>query len=338
MDNFFTRYKVDDRSYAAFVKRQIHINAIAAKFNEVDVGKIDIIVSEMTSNLVKHARDGEILYRITANENTPVCEMLSIDKGPGIADINKALRDGVSSTNTLGGGLGAMSRLSTLFQIFSPRQWGTILYSKISPDNKNWVPSKTGPEADIKAVCVPKLLEEVCGDGYCVVQTPSYTKILFGDGLGHGPNAKEAVDVAKKVFSECDYTDPTDIIRHIHEHVRRTRGLVACVAVLDKKNHTWSICGVGNISTRVYSGIEYRNYMSYNGTIGLNIPKSMNPTKVDLDRNQTLIMCTDGIQTRWNINQYPSINKYDATIVAGAILKDFNRGTDDASVLIAKVI
>ena len=338
MDNHFSRYKIEDRSFVAFIKREIHVKAVQAKFNETDVGKIDIIVAELTSNLIKHVGDGELLYRVTPNEDAPVFEIICIDKGYGIADTAKALRDGVTTTGTMGGGLGALSRLSTIFQIFSMREWGTVLYSKVTVENKNWVPPKTSVELDIRGVCVPKVHEEVCGDGYAVVQTPTLTKILFGDGLGHGVNAKEATDVAKNFFISCESKDPVEILRNMHEKVRRTRGLVAAVAVFDKVANTWSICGIGNIITRLYSGIEYRNYMSYNGTIGLNIPKSMNATQVPIERNQHLIMCSDGVQTRWNLNAYPSIFKYDPTIVAGAIYKDFNRGTDDTSVLIAKVI
>jgi hypothetical protein len=247
------------------------------------------------------------------------------------------MRDGMSTTNTMGTGLGAMSRLSTLFQVFSLRQWGTVVYSKVGPE-RSYPEHPRQPDLDIRALCVPKIHEEVCGDGYKVAQTPTHIKILFGDGLGHGPYAKEAMDVAEDFFFGCDETDPVSIIRQMRDKVRRTRGLVASVAVMNKQRSSWSICGVGNIITRLYTGIEYRNYMSYNGTVGLNIPKSMNPTVIPTERNQHLIMCSDGVTTRWSLNAYPSIFKYDPTVVAGAIFKDFSRGNDDTSILIAKVI
>jgi anti-sigma regulatory factor (Ser/Thr protein kinase) len=337
MDSFFTRYRIEDRSYVAFIKREIHLKAVAAKFSEIDTGKIDIIVSELTSNLIKHAGNGELLYRVTLAEEEPTFEILCVDKGPGIADTVSAIRDGMSTTKTLGQGLGAMSRLSSLFQIFSTRNWGTVLYSRVGPESKHFQLGKPGVEVDIKVLCVPKLHEDVCGDGYKVVNTPSYTKILFGDGLGHGVNAKEAMDTAENFFFECEDYDPVEIIRQMHERVRRTRGLVASVAVIEKASMRWRICGVGNILTRLYTGIEYRNYMSYNGTIGLNIPKSMNATSIPLERNQHLMMCSDGITSRWTLT-YPSIFKYDSTVVAGTIFKDFDRGNDDSSILIAKVI
>jgi len=338
MDNHFNRYKIEDRSFVAFIKREIHMKAVGAKFDETDVGKIDIIVSELTSNLIKYANEGELLYRITSNaEGLPIFEVVCIDKGPGISDTTNAVRDGVSTKGTLGGGLGAMQRMSGLFQLFSVRQWGTVLYSKVAPQVRGWEPPKPAFELDVRAVCVPKGHEEVCGDGYMIVNTATHTKILFGDGLGHGPNAKEAMDVAENFFLESEDNEPVDIIRRMHEKVRRTRGLVATVAVADKKTNSWHVCGVGNISTRLYSGIEYRNYMAYNGTIGLNIPKSMNSTVIPLERNQHLIMCSDGLTTRWNITAYPSIFKYDPTILAAALYKDFSRGSDDSSILIAKV-
>lgn len=338
MDNFFTRYKIEDRSYVALIKREIHQKAVAAKFHEVDTGRIDIIVSELTSNLIKHAGQGELLYRFTPNDDAPVFEILSIDRGPGMVDATNSLRDGVSTTKTIGGGLGAIQRLSTVSQVFSLRQWGTMLYSKIGPEAKIPEVPRGGFDLDIKTLCVPKPHEDVCGDGFRVIQTHSCIKILFGDGLGHGPHAKEAMDVAANSFCECPDNDPVEIIRSMHDRVRKTRGLVATIAIMDKKSNTWNFVGVGNINTRLYTGIEYRNYMSYNGTIGLNIPKSMKATTVQVERNQHLVMCSDGITTRWNMNQYASIFKYDTTLLAAAIFKDFSRGNDDSSILIAKVI
>ncbi|MEJ0032861.1 MAG: SpoIIE family protein phosphatase [Bacteroidota bacterium] len=336
MDNSFTRYPIEDRSYVSFVKKEIHTKAVVAKFSEIETGKIDIIVSEITSNLIKHAGNGELLYRVSSNGgNGPLFEIVCIDKGPGIGDVPNAMKDGISTTKTLGGGLGSMERLSGLFQVLSMPGWGTVLYSRVGSVKAK--EHNHGSDVEVKALFVPKAHEDVCGDGYAMVQDRAYSKILFGDGLGHGKNAAEAMESAKEFFLQCDYTNPVDILRGMHDHVRRTRGLVATVAVLDKKANSWSVCGIGNINTRMYTGVEYRTYMSYNGTIGLNIPNSMKATQIAVERNQHLVMCSDGITTRWNLNRYPYIFKYDPLLVAGAIYKDFSRGNDDASVFIAKL-
>jgi hypothetical protein len=196
---------------------------------------------------------------------------------------------------------------------------------------------RTELDVGIKALCVSKPRETVCGDGYRIKRTDANIQIFFADGLGHGEYAKEAVDHAGDFFYSCEDDEPIDIIRQMHEKIRRTRGLVATLAVMDKKSKEWRLCGVGNISTRIYTGIVYKNYMPYNGTIGMNIPNSMKVSTYYVEKNQHLVMCTDGIRTRWDVAKYPSIFKYDNTIMAASLYKDFTRGNDDASILIAKV-
>ena len=58
----FVRYDIVHQSYVALVKRDIH-KAATAVFSVARVGVIDLITSELTSNIVKHAGSGELLYR-----------------------------------------------------------------------------------------------------------------------------------------------------------------------------------------------------------------------------------------------------------------------------------
>jgi len=341
MDNAFTSHVIEDRSYVSYIKREIHSGVVRAKFSERKVGEIDIVVSEITSNLIKHAARGELLYRIETSDSESTIQLLGIDDGPGIADMPKMMKDGESTTQTLGQGLGAIHRLSDIAQVYSKPKWGTIVYSMIQERrNKDEVISPWIKELNtvsINALCVPKIREKVCGDGYCVRESQTGVMLFFADGLGHGPQAKEAVDIACDHFMNLRETDPSEIIRRLHENIRKTRGLVGTVAVFDTKNNELSFCGVGNIHSRFYTGIESRNLMSFNGTVGMNVPTSISASKAVLQKNQHLIMCSDGIQTRWDLSRYPGIFKYNAMVLAGSIYKDFTRRNDDASVLIAKV-
>jgi anti-sigma regulatory factor (Ser/Thr protein kinase) len=337
MDKSFSSYYIEERSYVSYIKREIHNQVARTKFSERQAGEIDIIVSEIASNLVKHAGGGELLYRINeVDGDSFVFEIISIDNGPGIADTARMLKDGVSTTSTLGHGLGAINRLSTLAQVYSIPGWGTIVYSIVKSDNKE-IASTRFLDIEVKALCVNKPRETVCGDGYRVKRTNTEVMIFFGDGLGHGERAKEAIDSAGNFFLESDDQDPVAILKEMHDKVRKTRGLVATIAVCDLRENMWRICGVGNILTRVYTGIQYKNYMAYNGTVGLNLPNSMNPSVFPLEKNQQLIMCSDGIVTRWDIGRFPAIFKYDTTVLAASIYKDFTRKNDDSSILIAKV-
>lgn len=336
MDSAFTSFQISERSFVAYAKREIHNAANAGFFSEVRLAEIDITVSEICSNLIKHGKGGELLFRIdTTKYDNAVVELVCIDNGVGIADIGRVMKDGVSTSSTLGQGLGAIQRLSNVFEVFSIPGWGTILYCSLHSVKREDLPRPD--KLSVKGMCIPKANETVCGDGYAIKKNGDFIQLFFGDGLGHGQAAHDAVLTAAEFFMESDETEPVEILRHMHERVRRTRGLVATTASLNVKADTWRICGIGNIMTRIYRGIEYKNYMAYNGTIGLNIPNTMNSTAISCEKNQRLIFCSDGIRSGWDITKYPSIMRYHHAILGAVIYKDFNRKTDDASVLIAGV-
>jgi hypothetical protein len=288
---------------------------------------------------VKHAGRGELLYRLSKNKPQPVFEILSIDNGKGIKDLNLMIRDGISSTNTLGHGLGSIMRLSNYAQVYSQPGWGTVVYSQVCSGLADDVPEDRDASLTIAALSVCKPGETYCGDGYDVRKAGTRTKIFFGDGLGHGEHAHYAVSEAIRSFEvHSKETDqPAEMLRDIHYDVKRTRGLVASIVILNPKEKIIRFCGVGNISTRIYNGIVGRNNVSYNGIIGLNIPTTLNSTDMPMDKSQTLVMCSDGLKTRWEIAQYPGLLKYDPMVIAAVIYKDQARKTDDMSVLVARI-
>ncbi len=336
-NDFFFNYKIEDRSYVSFVKREIHNLIAKAEFSSTRAGELDIVVSELLSNLIKHAGSGEIFYRLSEEDNNKAFEIYCIDSGPGNNNIAKMMKDGMSSSNTLGHGLGAIERLSNFFQIYSMAKWGTVAYVKILMNEpaKKTTPARNTIHLDALQVCIPG--EEICGDGYHIKKTGDETQIFLGDGLGHGPKAHEAVATAIDAFKACEETDPVDILRYMHQKVKKTRGLVGSIASYHHLRKEWKTCGVGNITTRFYEGISSRRVMCHNGIIGLNIPAIMN-TQVIADTNyQHIIMFSDGIRNHWELSQYPTILKYASPIVAAAIFKDNARGTDDMTLLIGKV-
>jgi anti-sigma regulatory factor (Ser/Thr protein kinase) len=337
MDNppHFNSYSVEDRSHVAIIKREIHSRVIQAGFPKNRVAEVDIVVAEVTSNLIKYAGSGELLYRlVVCGDDNPALELLCIDNGPGMNDPVRMLKDGVSTGNTLGQGLGAIQRLSDSFELYSLKGWGTIVYAQLAV-TKCELPAKPGIR--IRSFNVPKPGETVSGDGHLVKHGKDGVRIFVADGLGHGPAAHEAAAAGLQAFQSTHTESPVEMLRYVHEQVRKTRGMVGTIASYNKTNNEWSFCGIGNISNRTYAGLEFKNYMSYNGIIGLNIPGSMKDARIPGEKNQHLILCSDGIRTRWDLTKYPSVFKHDTIILAACLYKDFSRRTDDTSILIATV-
>lgn len=337
MDSTFSSYKIEDRSLIAFIKREIHNLALQSGFSPHRAAETDIIVAELTSNLIKYAGGGEFLYRCCQNGQRKEIEIFCLDNGVGIDNVAKIMNDGYSTSNTLGHGLGAIKRLSNSFQIYSLKGWGTVQYVNIGEKANEEVIARP-PVFSHAVLSVNYPGERVCGDGYHIKYSSNGFQIFVGDGLGHGVNAHEAVQLAVKAFERSTATDAAMILKDIHEGVKKSRGLVATVAVVDYKAQTWNICGIGNINTRIYRGLENKTYSPYNGIIGLNIPRTINSTIVPYQKHQIIIMHSDGLRTRWNLNDLMSIIKQNPDVIAASLYKDNLRGTDDATILVGKII
>ena len=93
-------------------------------------GKVAIVATELANNLLRHAGGGELLLQTLGDDESPVVELLAIDRGPGMADVARCLADGYSTGGTPGTGLGAVRRLATEFDIYSAPGEGTIVMAR----------------------------------------------------------------------------------------------------------------------------------------------------------------------------------------------------------------
>ncbi|MFE2301140.1 ATP-binding protein [Streptomyces sp. NPDC059445] len=122
-----------------------------------------LAVAELAGNIAKHAVDGSLLLRVVRNEDIAGVEVLAVDGGPGIADVPAALQDGMSTTGTLGIGLGAVRRLADSFHIHSQPGVGTVQLARFWPRPAH--PSVAGEPA-VGGVTRPIGGEQVCGDAW----------------------------------------------------------------------------------------------------------------------------------------------------------------------------
>jgi serine/threonine-protein kinase RsbT len=101
--------------------------AAAMGFRGTDLTLIATAISEVARNIVAYARHGEI--RLSAENSADrrgIC-IVAHDVGPGIADIELAMRDGYSTGNSLGLGLPGARRLMDQFAIESEVGVGTTI-------------------------------------------------------------------------------------------------------------------------------------------------------------------------------------------------------------------
>ncbi len=334
-NNYHQSFVMTDRSYGAAIKREVRLLAGTLRFSDKKKGELDIIVAELLSNLVKYAREGELLVRPGNIAGTGSIELISVDSGPGMADPRQMMTDGMSTGGSLGQGLGAIQRLADEFQLYSHPGHGTVVLVRV---HQKTVPAaKRSSLAEVRWIIVPKPGETVCGDACYTTLTSSSLLLFLGDGLGHGQFAHAAVEKAIQTLEQLPIDSPASLLGAVHEAITGTRGLVGTCAVFDFSTRKWSLCGVGNIVTKVSGATEVKNYMPHNGILGHSIPRKLLDADMPYARGQVVVMTSDGLQSRWNPARYPGIGSYDLSVLAAMIYKECARRTDDMSVLVSKL-
>lgn len=335
--NAHHRFPVADRSYLSLTKREILKLAQSYGFNENKQGKIDIIVTELTSNLIKHTRDGgEILVKPVGKEKIKGIEIICLDNGRGMKDIPRMMEDGVSTVGSQGEGLGAIKRLSDEFDLYSQHELGTVILSRLYLTEKDRKKSGLSHSLDLRAVMVAKSGETHCGDAWRIIPFTDKYLVITVDGLGHGTDAHEAAIQAIDVLKENISLDPAMALKTIHQEIKSTRGAVGAIALINTKDSTVSFCGIGNIAGKVLSGEMSKSLISYNGILGHNIPNTINNHIFSWSDTSLLVLHSDGLKSRWDINKYSYLKRHDPSVIAAVLYKDHTRKTDDVLVIVGK--
>jgi serine phosphatase RsbU (regulator of sigma subunit) len=177
--------------------------------------------------------------------------------------------------------------------------------------------------------------EESCGDSWAADVRPGRSVVTVVDGLGHGPDAAEAARMAIRIFQANAAEPPARIIERMHDALRSSRGAAVAVAEIDTERGSILYAGVGNISGVVVSGRETRSLVSHSGTVGHQLHR-LQEFPYPWPEDALLVMHSDGVTQRWELDRYPGLASRDPALVAGVLYRDFTRGRDDTTVLVAR--
>jgi negative regulator of sigma-B (phosphoserine phosphatase) len=179
--------------------------------------------------------------------------------------------------------------------------------------------------------------ELVTGDAYLVQQLPHGVLAAVVDGLGHGQAAANAATIAITTLTEYAHEDIVALVHRCHTALQGTRGVVLSLALLNALADSMTWIGVGNVEGVLLSmDVNHRHRQAFmmlrGGVVGYQLPP-LRATVVPIRHGDTLILATDGIRsgfaTRVNLSQTPQH-------MAADILARYDKGTDDAMVLVVR--
>lgn len=319
---------ITDHSLIADARRRIGQLAVSLGFNDTRRGKIEIIASELSTNLNLHARGGYLLVRSHGLDEG--IEIMAVDRGPGMANVQECMRDGYSTAGTAGNGLGAVRRLAQTFDIFSQPGIGTVVLAQMF---KSETPKLS--KYLIGAVTVALPGELACGDAWTASITARGARLAMADGLGHGIEAAQASLKAMRSVELCPGQPTEMVLANAHQALSHTRGAAMAVCDIDADTNVARFAGVGNIAGVIVRDGVIRSMMSHNGTVGHLLLKAQE-FSYPWSKESVLVMHSDGLTTRWSFDPTPGLAMRHPSVIAAILHRDFSRGRDDVGVAVLR--
>ena len=324
---------IADQSQIAAARRSAEALALELGFNGLRAGRVALIATEMASNILKHAARGYLSATPFADGTGRGVELLAMDKGPGIADVARALEDGYSTAGSPGTGLGAIRRQADSFDIYSRPGIGTVLMARIRGEAGAAV---AAGEGELGIIVVPYPGEMECGDSWAFGVKSGMPSLFAVDGSGHGPQAAIAARSAVEAFEKSDQMDTVRVIEAIHRALAPTRGAAIAMARVDRPAQLVRFAGVGNIAAAVVSEGAVKRMVSMNGTAGHVAPR-IREFAYPVSGSAAIILHSDGVSAKWDLAAYPGLSACRPSVIAGVLSRDFRRTNDDALIAVLRV-
>jgi anti-sigma regulatory factor (Ser/Thr protein kinase) len=331
-----SRMQVEDSSQVGDCRRAAQRLAELHDFNDTLVGRVGIVATELATNVVRHAGRGELLMQAIRGSGDVTIELATIDRGPGM-QVERCMRDGYSTNGTAGNGLGAISRLSSWFDVYSTEGQGTVAVSRIEKQvHSGSARTLRNGKLEFGVINLALAGEIECGDTWRIACNGQTVVLMVVDGLGHGPLAATAAQAAASAFAQRPFDPPSETMQHLHRALGGGRGAAAACAMLHAENTKLAYAGVGNISGSLISGEKSRGMVSHNGILGVQLLRTQQ-FEYPCNPGDRIVMHSDGMSARWSLKDYPGLFVRHPAVIAGVLYRDHARARDDVTVLVSGI-
>lgn len=302
--------------------------ASAIGFGEIDVAEIEIVISELGTNIVKHAGAlGVIRFLSVADEGVRGIEIIAQDQGPGMENIESVMANGKSSTGTLGIGLSGVKRLTDELDFKPGERKGLVIRTR------KWIRRDYRSKVHCSVLSKPKLGEAVSGDAYFFKHLPSFVVFSVIDALGHGFHAHQVAKQALYVLENTYQDGLLRITKRCHESLKNTRGAAMALGMIDFRTWKFQHISIGNVETRVYGTPAPLRPVCTNGTLGL-IMQSARINVYPYTKGSCIVMFSDGISHKFEVE--PVMLRKTPQEISNFIFTKYAKNHDDATVLVLK--
>jgi len=177
-------------------------------------------------------------------------------------------------------------------------------------------------------------LELECGDMPLVLNDEEQYLLVLLDVLGHGGEAGELAQRAKKYIEEYKSLQLEQLISGVDDVLRDTRGAVGAFIRLDVATGIFEYESIGNVTMRII-GADSSVFVPSGGVIGYSMPK-LKEKRSCLQSGDIFLMYSDGMRDGFSSYEWADLWLQSAQDIAQGLLERFCIGDDDASVIVLK--
>lgn len=314
---------VEELSQVGQARRASAALAAELGFDETDAGRVALAATELATNLLRHGGGGRLYLSAVQGDGCQGVELHTLDTGPGF-DLAQCLPEGVSTAGSQGIGLGAIQRQATVLDAWSDSR-GSVVMARIYPRLAG-----THVDRAYGALRLAMRDEVACGDAWYIRWQTD--RIVAGviDGLGHGLPAADASLAGVEALANAPGGTIEAGLAAVHAGMSGTRGGAVAIAELTPDNLAFT--GVGNISATLQEATGSRGLASFPGIVGVQYRRA-STFRLHAGTGTLLVMHSDGLQSRWNLRDYPGLVHRHPALVVAVLQRDFDRGRDDACIV-----
>lgn len=295
------------------------------------VETVALIASELAHNQLAHARQGYFGVRAVETLGSKGLEVVAADLGPGLERAILTLSP-APRTGSLGAGLEGVFRLADEVEIETRAAEGLCVVARKFESRR-----ESAWEFAIAGQPFPG--EIISGDDAVCIRSEDGFVAAVCDGLGHGPEARQASNRAVESILRNAHLGPLDILTQVNSELSGTRGCALGVCLFRNETRRLQCVLAGDVRAQVYHLRDAHYFANTPMIVGeAEIGKRrVRVEEVTVAPGSVLTMFTDGLETKTTLKGQLEVLRLPAIAIAQHLLETHSRGTDDSTVLVARI-
>jgi hypothetical protein len=259
-------------------------------------------------------------------------EVIAADLGHGIEKPSVAIQEKTKPTGGLGAGLAAVLRLADHVTFDNRITEGVCIVAR-KFDSR---PADQDPDLAIMGRPYPG--EVISGDDAAFIPCDSGFLAAVSDGLGHGPEAREASNRSLEALAEVRDLPLDSAVLPLNQALSGTRGCAMCIVRFVEKESALECVSVGDVHAHLYHLRDAHFFTSTPMILGEGRESSqrIRVERVGIQPGSALVMFTDGLKSRTTLKGQLDILRQPAIGIAERLIEREARPDDDALVLVAR--